>query len=118
MKKTSDVKVSFRVEKSLKEAADCLFRQLGLNMTTAINIFLRQAVRESRMPFELNSQKQPFINQYTSEDIETLFQRAVEDEIAKKLSHGDPVVSYDGERKEVYLQYPDGKKEYVKGEEF
>ena len=45
--------VSFRIDSDLKKQADVLFAQLGLNMTTAFNIFLRQAVREGRIPFEV-----------------------------------------------------------------
>jgi len=45
--------VSFRVDRNLKQKADRLFAELGLNMTTAFNIFLRQSVRESRIPFDV-----------------------------------------------------------------
>ena len=45
--------VSFRVDKVLKEQAEQLFAQLGLNMTTAFNIFLRQSVREGGIPFNI-----------------------------------------------------------------
>lgn len=44
--------VSFRIDTDLKNQADTLFNNLGLNMTTAFNMFLRQAVREGRIPFE------------------------------------------------------------------
>ena len=44
--------VSFRIDTELKNQADVLFASLGLNMTTAFNMFLRQAVREGRIPFE------------------------------------------------------------------
>lgn len=44
--------VSFRIDSTLKKQADALFQSLGLNMTTAFNMFLRQAVREGRIPFE------------------------------------------------------------------
>ena len=44
--------VSFRIDKDLKNQADALFASLGLNMTTAFNMFLRQSVREGRIPFE------------------------------------------------------------------
>ena len=37
--------VSFRIDTDLKNKADTLFNDLGLNMTTAFNIFLRQCVR-------------------------------------------------------------------------
>ena len=45
--------VSFRIDSELKAQADALFQSLGLNMTTAFNIFLRQSVREGRIPFEI-----------------------------------------------------------------
>ncbi|MBQ7727821.1 MAG: type II toxin-antitoxin system RelB/DinJ family antitoxin [Clostridia bacterium] len=44
--------VSFRIDTDLKNQADTLFATLGLNMTTAFNMFLRQSVREGRIPFE------------------------------------------------------------------
>ncbi len=45
--------VSFRIDSDLKAQADTLFSQLGMNMTTAFNIFLRQAVREGCIPFDI-----------------------------------------------------------------
>ena len=43
--------VSFRIDSDLKAQADTLFSQLGMNMTTAFNIF--QSVREGRIPFDI-----------------------------------------------------------------
>ena len=45
--------VSFRIDSDLKAKADRLFAHLGMNMTTAFNIFLRQAVREGCIPFDI-----------------------------------------------------------------
>lgn len=45
--------VSFRIDSDLKAQADTLFAELGLNMTTAFNIFLRQSVRQGCIPFEV-----------------------------------------------------------------
>ena len=45
--------VSFRIDSDLKAQADTLFAALGLNMTTAFNIFLRQSVRQGCIPFEI-----------------------------------------------------------------
>ncbi|MBQ0009506.1 MAG: type II toxin-antitoxin system RelB/DinJ family antitoxin [Ruminococcus sp.] len=45
--------VSFRIDSDLKAQADTLFAELGLNMTTAFNIFLRQSVRLGGIPFEI-----------------------------------------------------------------
>lgn len=49
--------VSFRIDSDLKKNADELFAALGMNMTTAFNIFLRQSVREGRIPFEVTLNK-------------------------------------------------------------
>ncbi|AEE92532.1 Addiction module antitoxin, RelB/DinJ family [Tepidanaerobacter acetatoxydans Re1] len=50
-KKTASV--SFRIDADIKKQADELFAELGLNMTTAFNIFLRQSIREGRIPFDV-----------------------------------------------------------------
>lgn len=46
--------VSIRMDKALKEQAEILFSELGMNMTTALNIFLRQSVRQGKIPFEVS----------------------------------------------------------------
>ena len=48
-----NVNVTLRVDEDLKRQADTLFSELGLNLTTAFNIFLRQSVREQRIPFQI-----------------------------------------------------------------
>ena len=44
--------VTFRTEESLKKEAEILFNRMGLNMSTALNVFLRQAVVEQAIPFK------------------------------------------------------------------
>ena len=46
--------VSIRMDADLKSQADALFGELGMNMSTAFNIFVRQAVRDGRIPFEIS----------------------------------------------------------------
>lgn len=45
-------RVNVRVNDGLKNQANDLFQELGLDMSTAINIFLKQSVREQRLPFQ------------------------------------------------------------------
>ena len=45
--------LSIRTDKEIKEAAEKIYCSLGLNMTTAINMFLGASIRESGIPFEL-----------------------------------------------------------------
>ena len=45
--------LNVRVDENLKKTADTLLNELGLNMSTAINIYLKQIVRENGIPFEI-----------------------------------------------------------------
>lgn len=45
--------LNIRVDKTVKEQSDQIFADLGLNMTTAINLFLRTTIRERGIPFML-----------------------------------------------------------------
>ena len=45
--------INVRIDNELKQQAESLFDELGLTMSSAINVFLKQAVRENGMPFEL-----------------------------------------------------------------
>lgn len=49
-----NVNVTLRVDDELKEQADTLFAELGLNLTTAFHVFLRQSVREQQIPFAIS----------------------------------------------------------------
>ena len=46
--------VTIRMDKKLKEEAEELFNDLGLNMSSALNAFVKQAVREQRIPFVIS----------------------------------------------------------------
>jgi DNA-damage-inducible protein J len=45
--------INMRVDSKIKEQAEALFSKLGLNMSTAINVFLRQAIQFGGIPFEV-----------------------------------------------------------------
>ncbi len=45
--------INIRTNKEIKDRADSICSELGMNMTTAINIFLRAMVRENGVTFEL-----------------------------------------------------------------
>lgn len=46
--------ISIRVDNKTKEQFDSLCNELGLNMSTAINLFVKTAIREKRIPFEIS----------------------------------------------------------------
>ena len=45
--------LSIRIDRDLKDEADRVFNALGMNLTTAITVFVRQAVRQKKIPFEI-----------------------------------------------------------------
>lgn len=45
--------LNIRTDKAIKDQAEVIFSELGLNMTTAVNIFLRTTIRENGIPFNL-----------------------------------------------------------------
>ena len=49
--------VSIRMDTELKAQADDLFAELGMNLSTAFNIFVRQSLREGGIPFEIRTDR-------------------------------------------------------------
>ena len=45
--------LNIRTDKEVKKAAEKIFEALGMNLTTAINIFLRRAIIENGIPFDV-----------------------------------------------------------------
>lgn len=49
------INTSIKIYEETKREAQKLFKDLGLSLSTAINIFLKQAIREKGIPFYVNS---------------------------------------------------------------
>lgn len=45
--------INVRVDETVKKQANALFEELGLDMSTALNLFLRQAISYGGIPFEI-----------------------------------------------------------------
>lgn len=61
--------INVRVDSALKQEAEALFNDLGLNMSSAINMFLRSAINHDGIPFEvrrptLNEETKAALNEY------------------------------------------------------
>lgn len=55
MANTTDLIVP--IDSNLKEQCEVLFDELGLSLSTAINVFLRQSLRVGGLPFELRMEQ-------------------------------------------------------------
>ena len=71
------VSVNIKMDEDVRNQAKELFNKMGLDMTTAVNIFLIQSIREQNIPFQISTVK----NEMTEEEIEKL--------IAKKLQEAE-----------------------------
>ena len=54
---SNSTNLNIRVDSNLKKNAEDLFKRLGLNMSSAINVFLTQSVKEQAIPFEICENK-------------------------------------------------------------
>ncbi|WP_170242093.1 type II toxin-antitoxin system RelB/DinJ family antitoxin [Streptococcus suis] len=70
-----------RIETTVKEDANALFARLGLDMSSAVNIFLRQCVLHGGLPFSVELPK------YNQETLKAM-------EEARKNSRDQNVPSY------------------------
>ena len=73
--------ISIRIDSDIKKQADALFAELGMNISTAFNVFIRQALREGRIPFDIN------LNQPNKETIAAMLE-------AEKIANNPSVKGY------------------------
>lgn len=52
----ANVNVNIRMNPELKKQFEAFCADMGLTMTTAINIFVKKTVREYRIPFEIGGE--------------------------------------------------------------
>ena len=60
--------LTVRIDEGIKHEAETLFNRIGLTMSSAVNVFFRQAIREQSIPFELK----PYDDYYTGENLTRL----------------------------------------------
>ena len=76
-----------RVDTETKKEAEALFNSLGLDITTAIRLFLKQAINQQKIPFDIVPPQEIF-SEYTLSEIEE----------AKKISSDSKTKSYSSAR--------------------
>jgi DNA-damage-inducible protein J len=76
--------VNIRIDDELKARADNIFEELGLNMSTAFTMFVRQTIRQGGIPFEITTRVDPF---YNAENMKVLRQSIREAEEGKLSAH-------------------------------
>ena len=109
-----EARLSVRVDEDIKRRAENIFRELGMTMSTGINLYLHQVAAQQGIPFPLKQ-----VSQAKSEAMELRMQieelkakTVVESRVKETLDRGVPVALYDDQRNCPYMQYPDGRQVY------
>lgn len=91
MAKTSNIFT--RVEPELKEQAERVFEQLGIPMSNAIGLFLKQVVLQQGIPFELKlPQNQPIsVSMLTEEQFNAEIEKGLSDLTEGRVASADDV---------------------------
>ena len=59
----SQTTFSVRMDAEVKKQLDDFCNQVGMNTTTAFNLFARAVLREKRLPFEITTESDPFYSE-------------------------------------------------------
>ena len=74
--------LTIRIDEDIKSEAESLFSKIGLNMSSAINVFFRQAIREQSIPFELK----PYDDYYTGKRLERILHSKAQAESGQTIT--------------------------------
>ena len=99
----NETRLSVRVDNATKKKAEAVFKALGMNLSTGVNIFLTRVAQSRSIPFELELDADP-------KDI--LMRDAVKSKLNSAFANGTPIALFDVEENRPYLEYPDGGRVY------
>lgn len=85
----SNTSINVRMDADLKRQFEAFCSDMGMTMTTAINVFARKAVREYRIPFEISGEVP---NDETIEAINEVKRMKLDPSIGKTYSDVDQMM--------------------------
>ena len=93
MPRTSNVFA--RVEPEIKEQAEYVLRQLGIPMSNAIGLFLRQIIIQRGIPFEMKliARKPLMLEEMTAAELNVELEKGYADVVTGRLHDLDDIVS-------------------------
>lgn len=79
---TETVSVSVQMDRDLKERAEAVFQDMGLSMTSAVNLFIRQTLLQGKIPFSIYAD--PFYSESNMKALQESVQEAKEGKVIVK----------------------------------
>jgi len=90
--------VNVRVDEDLKRQAEAVFMELGMNLSTAMNLFLRSAVRYGGIPFDLRIPQKPLgLESMSKAELDTKLEAGI---VSMKAGNGRPANEFFNELEE------------------
>ena len=87
-------------------------KAMGLNLSDGLNMFLARVAAEHRVPFPLAMTPEEVLAPETV-TLANDAMGAITKEVNRRIAEGKPIARYDPVRNEAYIQYADGRKEYI-----
>ena len=80
--------ITIRIDDTVKHEAETLFSKLGLSMSSAINVFFRQAIREQAIPFPIRceTKEEKYDEYFNPQNMKILMESIAQEERGETLS--------------------------------
>lgn len=76
---TTKARLNLSIDAEVKENAALILNEIGLDYTTAINLYLRKIIRDRKIPFELEAPKNLTVNEFLGDDWRVGLERVEDD---------------------------------------
>ena len=99
---TTTARVSVNIDEDIKQKAQRIFGEMGLDMTTAIDSFLRTVVREERIPYAIRTERaynEAVHWEYINAELDKSMLEAADPNV-KRLSHADVMANLREQRED------------------
>jgi DNA-damage-inducible protein J len=85
----NNTRLTIRIDEELKQQAKEVYKDLGMDLTTAVTIFLKQSVRDQRLPFQPS--KEPIDNLIARYEVENGLTKSADsvEDLLEKLNAED-----------------------------
>ncbi len=105
-----DEQLIIYVDTLIYNQAKKIIEDLGLDLETAINIFLGRVIETKSIPFDYSYMKSKFeMEDYI---LDFNFKEAVKKALDEAKEKGLPIARFDSKKECSYIEYPDGHRVY------
>jgi DNA-damage-inducible protein J len=99
----TEARLSVRIDPNTKRQAEAVFKELGMNLSTGISVYLTRVARTRSIPFAL---------ELDDDTTQKRMRDAVGAKVSAQAERGFPIALYDSEQNRPFLEYADGRRVY------